>query len=160
MKNSIFHCFAISRTLFSHITQKDKHIVAHPVQHLCRLHFLEYVPTHFIVWHILVGSRIVPHTIWKRRVKQEIAYKIGNCFLFQLFVIEHLHKEQISYLLKYRRSVGKPFVPECLPHSIPLLFYIAGYHIVIYLLSLISSVCMQRYIILRYINNILKPYSI
>ena len=86
------------------------------------------MPAHLLVWHLLIGGRVLPVSGKKDRVINTVTGKIGYLLLLTLPVIEHLHKEQIGHLFKNGRWLSKTIIPECLPNGIDLLFLFACNH--------------------------------
>jgi hypothetical protein len=52
-----------------------------------------------------------------------------------LFVVQHLHEEQISHLLQDGEGIGNATCPEGVPNAVNSVFYFACNHIAKYLIA-------------------------
>ena len=105
-------------------------VIANHAEHVLRTGVLEDRPAHVVIWDVAVVVVVMPSAFGEDGVLETVTPHGCVRLFLTLFIVQHLHEEQIGHLLQDVHGVRHTGCPEHIPNTVNLILNFAGYHII------------------------------
>ena len=104
-------------------------VIANHAEHVLRTGVLEDRPAHVVIRDVAVVVVVMPSAFGEDGVLETVTPHGCVRLFLTLFVVQHLHEEQIGHLLQDVHGVRHTGCPEHIPNTVNLILNLACNHI-------------------------------